>query len=262
MADAKTLIELVGKGALSGLPLEIQILVPSRGAVITRSAIGVIEEQGDLLDRVGFIDELAGDDNSAIHLSRSWVDEEEAVTERFEDLVYAAINNSWESVERVADFDPGELASLIDEVKLGIPDADDANTAAAPLPNLSNRRTDAAEQNTVTDPSGLETEFDVFANDDYAELVDVEADFQDIMDVVELSDGEVDSVFNAFYGDPAQTQLLGDFARARSRDRLERPHAAPASADILNLVGDITYQCWCGNEYSIREGCSDYFSNQ
>ncbi len=262
MVETKTLIELVGKGVSVGLPFEIQILVPSRGAVITRSSIGVIEDQQDDSARVGFIDELAGDNNSLIHLSRSWVGEEAAATERFEDLVYAAINNSWESVERVADFDLGQLADLIGEVKPGTPPADEHSETAPPPPTPPAARSAAEKSNNRFEDPALDLLDDGFANDDYDDLVDVEADFDEIMGIVELSDGEVDSIFNAFYGDPSQTQLLGDFARARSRGRLERPHAAPASAEILNLVGDINYQCWCGNEYSIREGCADYFSNQ
>jgi hypothetical protein len=262
MQDFKKLIELAGKGVSAGLPIEIQILVPSRGAVITRSSIGVIEDQADPSVRVGFIDEFAGDNNSLIHLSRSWVDEEAAVTERFEDLVYAAINNSWASVERIAGFDPEELSFLIGDVKPSSPRTEEQDATAPPSLTQPDPRGGSVTQNSRLDNSDTEPLIDGFANDEYAELVDVDADFREIMEIVELSDGEVDLVFNAFYGDPSQTQLLGDFAIARSRDRLERPHAAPASSDILNLVGDISYQCWCGNDYSIREGCADYFSNQ
>lgn len=136
----------------------------------------------------------------------------------------------------------------------------DHQRSPPPAPPVT--RSAAKKSNDSFEDPALDLLDDSFANDDYDDLVDVEADFDEIMGVVELSDREVDSIFNAFYGDPSQTQLLGDFARARSRDRLERPHAAPASSDILNLVGDINYQCWCGNEYSIREGCADYFSNQ
>jgi hypothetical protein len=234
--DWQPLFKLARNAVDQGIPFEIQMLVPSKGAVITRSAVGLIEDTEAITNRVGFIDELAGDNNSAIHLSRSWIAEEEDVTDRFEDLVHAAINDSWSSVSRLVDIDFDELLTYMGEA----PQETVLPTHAVPV------------------PTAIAT-FEVDGDDDDDSVDDLDAEFEELVELVELADGEIDDVFTAFYSDPSQTAKLWDLASARSRGGWVRPHAAAVSLEILELAGDVTNQCWCGNEYSISQGCPDQF---
>jgi hypothetical protein len=245
--------ELASRAYSLGLRLEVQLLVPSRGSVITQSAIGLVQDAGKTSHRVGFIDRLAGDDNSAIHLSRSWVGDEEDVTDRCDDLVHAATKDSWAAVDRIVNFDIDRLLSLIREARNG--------SFQSPVPT----RNSVSSKNegvlpTKTIQSDPEPEIVGYSNEDFDEQLDELGDFDRIVELVEMSDGEIDEVFTAFYGDPSQTETLWDIAQSRFYDRWSRRHPGPASSEMLGLVGDMTTQCWCGNEYSIREGCSDYFA--
>lgn len=230
--DLQPLFKLARNAVERGVPFEIQMLVPSKGAVITRSAVGLIEDTEAVSNRVGFIDELAGDDNSAIHLSRSWITEEEEITDRFEDLVHAAINDSWSSVSRIVDIDFDELLTYMGE-----------DSKRSPRPSLP-----------VSVPAAVDVH-----EDDEDVVDDLDEDFDELLELVELADGEIDDIFTAFYSDPSQTANLWDLASARSRGGWARPHATAVSQEILDLAGDVTNQCWCGNEYSISQGCPDQF---
>lgn len=233
--DLKPLFVLAQNAVAQGLPFDLQVLVPSKGAVITRSAIGLIEDTEAVSNRVGFIDELAGDDNSAIHLSRSWVEQEEEVTDRFEDLVHAAINDSWSSVSRLVDIDFDELLTYMGEAPKHV--------------------------SKPTQPVAVRTAVvvDEDDDDDLGVVDDLDAEFDELVELVDMADGEIDEVFTAFYSDPTQTAKLWDLASARSRGGWVRPHASAVSMEILELAGDVTNQCWCGNEYLISQGCPDQF---
>jgi hypothetical protein len=243
LTDVKAFVDLVGAGSEKGLPLKLQILVPSRGAVITRSAIGTISDPQDSSQQVGFIDELAGDDNSPIHLSRSWVENEAHVTERFEDLVHAATFDTWSEVERLQDINIAEFQSLLAD------------------PNLAAGFQKPPTQPEISFPQKTATEviFLGLAEDDDVPI-SVEDDFDLIVEAVEMSDGDVDGFFEMFYGDPNQVHELEDFVAARRNSGTWRQHAAPASAEVLEIVGDRRAECWCGADYGIREGCTNFYS--
>ena len=214
-------LALLKRARALNMRVTLQVLVPTRGAMITRSAIGLISDGSS---RVAFIDELSGDNNSAIHLTRSWVEDELVMTDRFEDLVHGAAHDSWAEVVRLSDVDADSLLnmtsthSLFERVKAD-PQSDDFGQGA-------DRFDDPARQN-----------IEVKTEEDLAHL----GSSEDLSDAWLYDFSFEDEVFFE-----------------ERRERLgARQHASPASAEILEIVGDATYQCWCGNDYSIRWGCTE-----
>jgi hypothetical protein len=216
-------LSLLERARAKNMEVSLQILVPTRGARITRSAIGLISDGSGDSNRVAFIDELSGDDNSAIHLTRSWVEDELVMTDRFEDLVYGAVHDSWAEVVRLADVDGDALLKL--------------TVTHSFLTQKTERDSDdfgqGADRDASSEPKNLQEK-----QGDDTDLLDIDVDFLDWRLFDFSSDDE-------------------DFFEGR-RERLgDRQHASPASAEILEIVGDATYQCWCGNDYSIRWGCTE-----
>ena len=252
-SDVKTFFETVERSQVQGLSCRFQILVPSRGAVITRSAIGTISDSDDSSMQVGFIDELAGDGNSPIHLSRSWIESEANVTERFEDLVHAATNDSWADVERLKDINLSEFLALLSDPNT--PEAEDSAGVEITRPPLAQSISEPRLTGLRDSPADEDG-----SDEDGNDSLLVEDDFDLILEAVEMADGDVDGFFEMFYGDPDQVHELEDFVAARRDSGAWRQHAAPASAEVLEIVGDRRAECWCGSDYGIREGCTNFYS--
>ena len=166
------------------------------------------------------------------------------MTERFEDLVHAATYDTWAEVERLQDINIAEFQSLLANPNL---------VASAPAPPAEPEIASAKEKAPQVVFLGL-------AEEDDDATSSVEDDFELIVEAVEMSDGDVDGFFEMFYGDPDQVHELEDFVAARRNSGNWRQHAAPASAEVLEIVGDRRAECWCGADYGIREGCTNFYS--
>lgn len=247
IAEITAFVDRVRTAQEREVRFSIQFLIPVHGAVITNSAIGLISDRADPSKLVGFLDEFAGDDNSPIHLARTWREDELDIALRFEDLVHAAEKDSWSMVQRVSNIDFAQISALIKTTP----------TRNSPLIETAQTPTPTAVipgDPQPSTPAPTQPELDV-------ELDPHDADFDELLSLLELSDGDSEDLIAMFYGDLSRVKDLHDFINNRNRlSGSGRMHAGPANADVAAYIGGAETTCWCGNEYSIREGCPAYYS--
>ena len=210
-------LKLVDEGGL-----EIELLVSDRGGLLTYSAIGQLELDAE---SATFLDRLAGDHNSSLKFSRSWSDgPEKLANESVNQFVVSAKFDSHLGIRRLTSSEATdalrEVATANLLAKLEMPDSIDS--------------IDTISQATVSE---IEAELE--------ELVELEAELQ----------SEPDDIV-AFF----------DFGESNVRDLtwyLENPeklnafqsHAPALAEDIIEVVGNMQGQCWCGNSYDRAFGC-------
>jgi len=249
-SEVSDFVRLATEARMHGIGIRTQFLIPSKGAVITGSAIGLITDRDDSTQLVGFIDEYAGDDNSPIHLARTWIPHETEIALRFEDLVHAAENDSWSFVNRIENVDFSELARSVEQFsELRDPANVDGggNSARTELP-------DAVSSNQPDGDEGSELPLDELAPND-------DNEFDELLALLEKSEGDSDALIAMFYGDLSDVKDIHDFLNERNAiDRFGGPHAAPVDLEIQSFVGNARFTCWCGNDYSLAEGCPENYA--
>ncbi len=217
-------------------PLSLQFLVPTKGSVITRSAIGVISDFSDQNDLVGFIDEFAGDNNSPIHLARTWRGDEAEIALRFDDLVFAAENDSWALVNRVRNVDFERVRQLVSRLE---------TTTASKIFHR-----DAATE--VVTNFAIEEVPNLSLDDEEVEP----EEFDELMELIDGAQGDSEAFITMFYGDIRKVRDVHDFVMSRqNQTKFGTPHAEAIGQDLSEYIGDATNVCWCGNEYQVKYGC-------
>ena len=218
--------------------LRFSCLIADAGSNLTRASIGLIHEPGDLNNYVSFLDEQGGDSNSPIKIARSWAGESERnASERLEDLINAATNDSWDRIRRLGN---SESAALLRQIAVG-----------SLLEDVSQEKPEPkVKPAKVVIP--------------YVEEDDDAADFEDDIDELNAEFDELSSFLDNF-SDDAEEMINIYFTGGRIPRRWEfdeptglKPveHALPFPESHVAMLSEYEGVCKCGESYDRRFGCS------
>lgn len=218
--------------------LQFSCLIADAGSNITRASIGLLHEPGNLNDYVTFLDEQGGDSNSPIKIARSWAGgSEKQASERLEDLINAATNDTWDQIRRLKN---AASATLLREIATNnlIAKVATAENTVAPKPTL------------VAIP--YEDEDDIAEDfvDDVDELFD---EFEELSSFVDNYSDDAEAMINLYFTG-GRIPRVWTFEESFRIKPVE--HALPFPDAYVDMLSDFEGVCKCGLRYDRRYGCS------
>ena len=218
--------------------LTFNFLIADAGSNLTRASLGLLHEPGNLSEYVAFVDEQAGDSNSPVRIARSWTQGSESqAAERLDDLISAAVNDTWDRIRRVASAD---AAALLREI--ATKDLLSVETEVPPT------------QPIITKPTRVEIADEDEDADDFIDDVDeLNEEFEELSSFLESYSDDAEEMIN-LYVMGGRIPRSWDF----SRDIGLRPveHALPFPEAYADILSDFEGTCKCGLTYDRRYGCA------
>jgi hypothetical protein len=223
--------------------LSFGALLSKEDQLLTPSCLGIIESgEPNSNELLGFTDTTAGDLNSPIPVQGSWVNNTDLI-ESVLRVVSSALNRAFPNLLRKSH---QEVVAMINEIReKGYPKHD---FPQSPGPDLGAQES--------RDKPRKEIQKEVHrADEDGGYEPGLEEDFgiERILREVFLREaGYEDEDVAAFLGEP-------DFTKLFHFDPSERQHTPPLSAELVEIVGQGSTSCWCGESFDREQGCPELY---
>lgn len=218
--------------------LQLSCLIADAGSNITRASIGLLHEPGTLSEYVTFLDEQGGDSNSPIKIARSWAGEsEKQASERLEDLINAATNDSWDRIRRLGN---SESAALLREIAT-------KNLIA---------RISQAQTETLPKAAPVVISFideDENADDFVDDVDDLIDEFDELSSFIDNYSEDAEEMINLYF---TGGRIPRRWAFEESFDLKPVAHALAFPESYVGMLSDYEGTCKCGMTYDRRYGCA------
>jgi hypothetical protein len=218
--------------------LTFNFLIADAGSNLTRASLGLLHEPGNLSEYVAFVDEQAGDSNSPVKIARSWSEGSEAqAAERLDDLISAAVNDTWDRIRRVSSDD---AAALLREI--------------ATKGLLSEEAEVVEVQPLRTKPARVEIADEDDDADDFVDDVDdLNEEFEELASFLDGYSDDAEEMIN-IYVMGGRIPRSWNFNREVGLRPVE--HALPFPDEYAEILSEFEGTCKCGQTYDRRYGCA------